>query len=185
MTTWVLSTPAVATGVPKSAASWTRSPKCSVWVPWLLIQSGVTSWLPSALLMMLAPPLLVDVEEMTILVFEKMLVSSTACTRTAPPAVRVEPVTVAVAALEALLLTRMPPKLLPVALNSALAAESAALDTVALRRVALSARTVTSPSAVMVDPVTEALASATSLPLKAAEISGSPSRASMVLKRRF
>ena len=132
-----------------------------------------------------APPSLAVIDELTISTLAWTPASSAAVTLSAPVSgLAVEFSRCAVAVLETLLEASSPPIALPVALNSADAAESAALEIVAFSCAALSAvmaRLV--PRTVELRTI--AVASAGCSPLKAPAISGSPSSASTALKMKF
>ena len=125
------------------------------------------------------------IDELTISTLANTPASSAAATLTAPVSgLAVEFSRRAVAALETLLEASRPPIALPVALNSADAAESAALEIVAFSCAALSAM-IARLVPRTVELRTIAVASAGCSPLKAPAISGSPSSASTALKTKF
>ena len=169
---------------PNVLLSRTRWPNSIVRTPSELMKSASTKllivpWTTAT------PPSLAVTDETTSLTFAKMPASSAAVTVSVPPAVASESSSEASAVLDTLLEARIPPAARPVAPYSAPAAESAALETVALSWAALSASIVTSPPASIVAADTSAAARAGCWPSKALEISGSPSSASIALKRMF
>ena len=132
-----------------------------------------------------APPSLLVIDELTISTLANTPASSAAAMLTAPVSgLAVELSRRAVAALETLLEASRPPIALPVALNRAEAADSAALEIVAFSCAAFSA-VMARLTPRTVELRTIAVASAGCSPLNAPAISGSPSSASTALKMKF
>ena len=158
-----------------------------------LISPGIRAWIwsttPASVLLVMAFWVMV--------LSDVMPAESSACTVTAPPAATVPgsaPVKSmkALARLLTLLLASTPPPATDLASSiapgmtiSSAASEIFSLPTVALICAVDSAVTLTSPAACTVVSRSQAITEAGCWPLKADEISGSPSRASTALNRMF